>query len=529
MQRFARLFEALDQTTKTNTKISLLTEYFKEAPPSDRLWTIALLSHKRPRRAVNTTMLRAWAAEAAGIPLWLFEESYHIVGDLAEAIALMLPKPERSSNRTLTEWIEFLIDLRDRPEEDKRNLIKTAWKELDHRKRFIFNKIITGGFRIGVSQKLMTRALARATGIDENVLIHRLMGNWDPVSTTFEGLVLEQQEDEDLSKPYPFFLAYALDVDFNQLGDCQMWQAEYKWDGIRGQLIQRQGELFLWSRGEDLITGRFPEFEHLKEKLPDGTVLDGEILLFKDNQPLSFQHLQTRIGRKNVSRKMVQNMPAVMMCYDLLEVAGQDIRNILLYDRRLKLERLIEALNDATLRLSPRVHFDDWHHLDVLRQEARQFYSEGIMLKSLESTYKSGRKRGEWWKWKIDPLTIDAVLLYAQQGHGRRANLFTDYTFAVWDGDTLVPFAKAYSGLTDEEFLEITRYVREHTLDRYGPVRAVVPNLVFELAFEGIQSSKRHKSGVALRFPRMHRWRKDKHPKEANTLSDLKSMLDLYG
>lgn len=529
MKRFSRLFEALDQTTKTNTKVSALSEYFREAPPSDRLWTIALLSHKRPKRSVNTTMLRTWAAEEAGLPLWLFEESYHIVGDLAEAIALVLPKPSYSSNRSLSEWINILIDLRDKTDEEKREVITSAWSELDHRERFIFNKIITGGFRVGVSQKLMTRALAKATGIDENVLMHRLMGNWSPRNTSYEALVLEKQEDEDLSRPYPFYLAYALDIDFEQLGNPLQWQAEYKWDGIRGQLIHRQGQIFLWSRGEDLISERFPEFNQLADSLPDGTVLDGEILLFEGEYPMSFQHLQKRIGRKNLTKKILDTMPAGMICYDLLEECGQDIRENSLHDRRKRLVQLISNQPGSLLRLSPIVFFDNWESLDQVRQNARDLHSEGVMLKRLDSRYQSGRKRGDWWKWKIDPLTIDAVLLYAQQGHGRRANLFTDYTFAVWNGDELVPFAKAYSGLTDVEFLEITRYVREHTLDRYGPVRAVAPNLVFELAFEGIQASSRHKSGVALRFPRMHRWRKDKHPKEANTLEDLKALLEQYG
>ncbi|MBK8502459.1 MAG: ATP-dependent DNA ligase [Saprospiraceae bacterium] len=529
MQRFARLFEALDQTTKTTAKVSALTDYFLEAPKPDRLWTIALLSHKRPKRSVNTTLLRTWASEVAGLPLWLFEESYHIVGDLAEAIALVLPKPQTSSTRSLSEWIGMLIKLTNDDEETKKKFIISAWAELDHRERFIFNKVITGGFRVGVSQKLVTRALSKATGINENMLTHRLMGNWTPMDTTYDALILQPLDNEDDSKPYPFYLAYALDLDFDQLGPVGQWQAEYKWDGIRGQLICRNSSLYLWSRGEDLMTARFPEFGPLATTLPHGTVIDGEILPFKDDNPMSFQHLQTRIGRKNVPKKIMNNTPVILMCYDLIEHDGKDIRQRPLQERRILLESLLEGHPENILRLSPVVPFSDWLALDGIRQNARQLHSEGLMLKRLHSEYKNGRKRGDWWKWKIDPLTIDAVLLYAQQGHGRRANLFTDYTFAVWHGDNLVPFAKAYSGLTDQEFLEITKYVRENTLERFGPVRAVVPNLVFELAFEGIQASTRHKSGVALRFPRMHRWRKDKHPKEANTLQDLKDILDSYG
>ncbi|MCB0687386.1 MAG: ATP-dependent DNA ligase, partial [Saprospiraceae bacterium] len=398
-----------------------------------------------------------------------------------------------------------------------------------HRERFIFNKIITGGFRVGVSSKLVTRALAIVTNIEENVIMHRLMGNWTPQSISFENLVLEKQGDEDLSRPYPFYLAYALDSEFDQLGSLDHWQAEYKWDGIRAQLIHRQGQVFLWSRGEELISQRFPEFEQASQYLPDGTVLDGELVLFAGDVPMSFQHLQTRIGRKNVTKKILETMPAAMICYDLLEDKGEDIRSLVLKDRRNRLEKIISHQPGNVLKLSPTIDFHTWSELDLLRQQARNRNAEGIMLKHRDSKYQSGRKRGDWWKWKIDPLTIDAVLLYAQQGHGRRANLFTDYTFAVWNGDDLVPFTKAYSGLTDAEFQEITRYVRANTLDRYGPVRAVVPNLVFEIAFEGIQASSRHKSGVALRFPRMLRWRKDKHPKEANTLEDLKAILKQYG
>ncbi|NND35484.1 MAG: ATP-dependent DNA ligase, partial [Saprospiraceae bacterium] len=444
--------------------------------------------------------------------------------------ALTLPKPRTESNRTLSEWISILMQLQDKEEEEKREVILAAWSSLNHRERFIFNKIITGGFRVGVSQKLMTRALAKATGIDENILAHRMMGNWSPADTNFEDLILREQADERISRPYPFYLAYALDISYEDLGSSQQWQAEYKWDGIRGQLICRKGQIFLWSRGEDLLTDRFPEISALAGKMPDGSVIDGELLPYKDGSVLTFQNLQTRIGRKNLSRKMLENCPVILMAYDLLEYRGEDIRQQTLVKRRRLLENIIRPFEGDVLRLSPTIDFESWPELDEIRKMARkQNKSEGVMLKRTSSPYQVGRKKGDWWKWKIDPLTIDAVLLYAQQGHGRRANLFTDYTFAVWNGDQLVPFAKAYSGLTDKEFLEITKYVRGNTLERFGPVRSVKPNLVFEIAFEGIQASTRHKSGVALRFPRMLRWRKDKHPREANTIDDLKAMLHTFG
>lgn len=529
MRRFAALFEMLDQTTKTNVKVAALAHYFEQAPKPDRLWAIALLSHKRPKRTVTTTLLRSWAADVAGLPLWLFEESYHIAGDLAEAIALVLPKAGMKSENTLTAWIQILADLKDKDDAEKKRVITDAWSQLTYHERFVFNKIITGGFRVGVSQKLMTRALSKATGIEESVLAHRLMGKWSPVDTTFDDLIFNKQSGEALVQPYPFYLAYALDRPPSELGPSNLWQAEYKWDGIRGQLILRGGHHFLWSRGEDLISQSFPEFEALREKLDYDVVIDGEVLPYQEGRPLGFQALQKRLGRKKVSRKMLEAFPVILMAYDLLEYRGKDIREMPLHKRRALLEKVVLEVDSDLLKISSAIPFSDFKVLDARRQDARASMCEGIMLKKLDSVYQVGRKKGSWWKWKIDPLKIDAVMLYAQQGHGRRANLFTDYTFAVWKGDELVPFAKAYSGLTDAEFLEVTRFVRENTLDRYGPVRAVRPTLVFELAFEGIQPSTRHKSGIALRFPRIHRWRKDKHPKEANTLSDLKDMLDLYG
>ena len=529
MRRFAALMQALDETTKTNAKVSALTRYFQEAPDADKLWTIALLSHRRPRRTIKTSLMREWAAELADIPLWLFEESYHIVGDLAEAIALVLPKPQQNSDQPLSFWIDLIMSWRSKDDISKKEEIISAWSQLSHRERFVFNKIITGGFRLGVSQKLMTRALARSIDGDEAVLAHRLMGNWTPDSITFHQLVLEENPQDQLSRPYPFHLAYAVETPPEELGDPSAWQAERKWDGIRGQLIKREDNIYVWSRGEELITDRFPEFQFLLSNLPNGTVVDGEILPYKDNQPMGFQDLQTRIGRKNVTKKILETTPVVLVAYDLLEKEGMDIRHHPISLRRQWLEDIVAKANSAHLLLSEIVAFSDWKTLATEREQSRTYRSEGIMLKRLDSAYQVGRKKGGWWKWKIDPLVIDAVMIYAQQGHGRRANLFTDYTFAVWRGDDLVPFAKAYSGLTDKEFQEITTFVRKNTLDRFGPVRSVKPHLVFEIAFEGIRHSKRHKSGIALRFPRMSRWRKDKHPKEANALDDLMAMLALYG
>jgi DNA ligase-1 len=526
MHRFVKLFTALDGTTKINAKVDALANYFNTVEDEDKLWTIALLSHRRPMRTVNTTMLRSWAGEMAGIPGWLFEESYHVVGDLAETIALLLPKPSNSKKQSLSQWIYYIKALADKEEEEKKAAIISAWDQMESKERFVFNKLITGGFRMGVSQKLMVRALSKSTDIEENKISHRIMGDWTPFEVTFEDLILSESDKEDISKPYPFYLAYSLEGELERLVNPDDWIAERKWDGIRGQLIVRSGEIFIWSRGEELITPKFPELKILVEKLPDGTVIDGEIMAFKNGVPLSFNHLQTRIGRKNVSKKQLVEAPAIIMAYDLLEHEGLDIRSIAMEERRNFLEGIIpDPSDDLPIQLSPLVSFSEWKQLRDEKEKSREHLCEGLMLKKKDSPYKVGRKKGDWWKWKVEPMTIDAIMLYAQRGHGRRANLFTDFTFAVWQEGRLVPFAKAYSGLTDEEFEEITRFVNRNTIERFGPVCSVTPELVFEIAFEDIWESKRHKSGIAVRFPRIKRWRKDKPKDEANSLEDLKGLL----
>ncbi len=534
--RFVALFTALDRTTRTNTRVAALAAYFREAPEADRVWCIALLSGRRPKRMLTATLLRDWAAERAGLPLWLLEESYSVVGDLAETIALILPAGEGGSDASLSDWIARLRTLPMLEEPERKALVLEAWDRLDPTERFVFNKLLTGGFRMGVNAKLMTRALAQATGIEEPELAHRLMGDWQPDRATWDSLVLAPDPGEAASRPYPFYLAYQLDGPPDSLGAPADWAAEWKWDGIRGQLILREGQHFVWSRGEELMTDRFPEFAAARDFLPDGTVLDGEILAWDhvSEAPQSFNALQARIGRKTVPKRLLAEAPVVLRPYDLLEWGGEDQRARPFAERRAQLEAACVGLPpDAPLRLSPLVAFEDWDALAAIRETARERQAEGLMLKRRASPYLAGRKKGDWWKWKVDPLTIDAVMTYAQAGHGRRANLYTDFTFAVWDGPpgegALVPFTKAYSGLTDAEFRRITAWVRKNTLERYGPVRAVKPVHVFEIHFEGIRRSTRHKSGVALRFPRMARWREDKPAEEANTLADLHAMLDAYG
>jgi DNA ligase-1 len=532
MKNFAELIKALDSTNKTNIKVEALTDYFRNASPEDKVWTIAILSHRRPPRPVNTTLLRLWANELANIPLWLFEESYRIVGDLAETIALIIPVTKEHSDKSLSEYLREMIALKKKSDEEKKEYLQQNWLALNYYERFVFTKLITGSFRIGVSQKLMTRALSKAENVDEDALAYKLMGNWDPNKITFQELILDEQNSDYLSKPYPFYLAYPIEGDVSNLGNPEDWSVEHKWDGIRSQTIIRENEIFVWSRGEELVTDKYPEFQSFLGNIPNGTVIDAEILAYPNNEIGTFNDLQTRIGRKNVSTALLKSNPVILKAYDLLEWEGNDIRNLTYEGRRNLLEKLLEYVKDKNLpiQLSERKIFNSWDEVATERMRAREMRSEGLMIKHKNSTYQVGRKKGDWWKWKLEPLVIDAVLTYAMRGSGRRSNLFTDYTFALWQNNEsgekeLVTFAKAYSGLTDAEFRKVDDFIKKNTIDKFGPVRSVTPKLVFEIGFEGIALSKRHKSGVATRFPRILRWRQDKTIEEANTIEDLKNMI----
>ncbi|HYD23064.1 MAG TPA: ATP-dependent DNA ligase [Flavipsychrobacter sp.] len=532
MRQFAELVTKVGTSTKTNDKLEALVDYFSsEADEKDKVWVIALFSGRRPKRAVNTTQLASYAIEVAGLPFWLFEESYHTVGDLAETIALLLPETavEQQHPEPLHYYIEGLKSIEKESEDARKGFIMESWRGMNRAEQFVFNKLITGGFRIGVSQSIMVNALAKVLQLESSVIAHRISGQWDPSTITFDELLGEHAVATDFSKPYPFYLAYAIEEDLSVLGEPEEWQAEWKWDGIRGQIIKRNGELFVWSRGEGIMTEKFPEYAVLQSLLPDGLVLDGEIIPAVEGKPLAFALLQTRIGRKNVTKKQLQEAPIAFFAYDLLEYEGEDWRSKSLTDRREKLEAIVKEMANPTLLLSEAVPFSTWEELAKLQENSREMGAEGFMLKKKSSVYQVGRKRGDWWKWKIDPLVIDAVMIYAQKGAGRRSNLYTDYTFAVRNGDKLIPFTKAYSGLTDKEFAQVDAFVKRNSIEKFGPVRTVKPELVFEIAFEGIAASSRHKSGVALRFPRMSRWRKDKKPEEINTLDDLKKMLEVYG
>lgn len=551
MKAFSTLFAALDGTTSTRAKTQILVDYFKQAPARDAAWALYFLAGGKPRQSVPSGLIRIAACEQARIEPWLFDESYHIVGDLAETVALVLPPPTHLSDLPLHVWIEErLLPLRGQSPLDLQAALIRYWDELDTQGRFLLTKLIGGGFRVGVAKLLVLRAVAETHGVDAQRLAQRFMGYTDksrmPTEQAYEALLsTEPQADaRDAGQPYPFFLSHPLQAPPETLGDLSDWQVEWKWDGIRAQLIRRQDQVWLWSRGEELISERFPELQALGVFLPEGTVLDGEVLIWRDGQVQPFAQLQTRIGRKSVSRKLLLDCPAIFMAYDLLEWDGQDMRSTPQWARRALLDGMANQLKadypEAPLQLSPRVIEADWASLASLREQARTRGVEGFMLKHQGSRYGTGRTKeaGVWWKWKIDPLSIDAVIIYAQRGHGRRANLYTDFTFAVWDqGEVidaetgqpqprqLVPFAKAYSGLTDEEMNVVDARIRQTVTEKFGPVRAVTPTLVVELGFEGIQASPRHKSGLAVRFPRMLRLRWDKPVAEADTLAALKALL----
>lgn len=573
MKRFSQLFAELDATTSTNAKIDALQRYFAQAPARDAAWAVYFLAGGKPRQVVNMGFLAQLACQVAGIAGWLFDECYQAVGDLAETIALVLPRGNQTTDLGLADWVEErLLPLRGLGEAEIADRVVAYWRELDMQERFLLTKLIGGGFRVGVSKLLVQRALAAHAGVDAKQVAQRMMGYTDgkviPTPERFEALIAQAgagqgAAPQDEGQPYPFFLAHQLDappeVFAARLGPVSDWQVEWKYDGIRGQVIKRAGRVWVWSRGEELVTERFPEIVELAQALPDGTVLDGEILVWSQEppeppgtwigRPAPFALLQQRIGRKTLTRKILAEAPVTFMAYDLLEQGGIDVRSLPQRERR---ERLEAALAPTRLKLSPVERGDSWLEFAQRRARSRELGVEGFMLKRLDAAYGTGRTKAEglWWKWKIDPMTIDCVLVYAQPGHGRRASVYTDYTFAVWnrapasqqEADAaieaiaskrqpapedlqLVPFAKAYSGLTDEEFRQVDAIIRKSTVEKFGPVRSLRPSLVFELGFEGINCSGRHRSGIAVRFPRMLRIRFDKPLHEANTLQDLERLL----
>ena len=535
MKRFAALYRDLDRSTATLDKRAALIGYFREAPPRDAAWALWLLSGGKisggkAGKIAGTRELRQWIAEESGNPDWLVDDSYDQVGDLAETLALLLDDdddPDRQAEALpLSDWIETrLLPLAGAPVEQRRASIVDAWRRLRFDERLLFNKLLTGALRVGVSQGLVQQALAEMSGIDIARIAQRMLGAWTPTPSFLADLLNPDALESDRQQPYPFFLASPLEAGVDTLGGIEDWALEWKWDGIRLQSIRRDGEIALWSRGEERLDGRFPEIEAAIAALPRDCVIDGELLAWRDGDaPMPFTALQTRIQRRKPGPKTLADTPARMLAYDLLELQGEDLRLRPLVERRAALEALLSERNDDRIRLSPTLAAGDWASAARLRLEARTRGVEGLMLKRLSSPYQSGRRRGDWWKWKVDPLTIDAVMIYAQSGHGRRSTLYTDYTFAVWDGDALVPVAKAYSGLDDKEILALDKWIRANTLERFGPVRSVRAHQVFELGFEGVNRSSRHKSGIAVRFPRILRWRHDKPAAEADRLETLQAL-----
>jgi DNA ligase-1 len=529
---FARLYDRIDSTTGTNAKVEAMADYFRTATPDDAAWALWYLTGRRLKRFISSRSLRDWTLDLTGISLWLFEESYSSVGDTAECCALLIdsqshvPQENEEVDLTLDTWMrERIIPLAEMDEPEQKQHVVQWWKKLDRHSIFILNKLLSGAFRVGVSQSLVARALADVSKLELAEISHRLMGDWQPTGEWYQQLVAPGESERHLSTPYPFFLASPLEKEVVELGDPSEWQAEWKWDGIRAQVIRRNGETFIWSRGEELVTDKYPELVQASLTLPEGTVLDGELLAMRGDDVLPFGILQKRIGRKTLGKAILAEAPAGLMAYDLLELGGRDLRAEPMLERRKALEDLL-ANRSQTFHLSQSIEFSTWDDLTELRKESRAKGVEGIMLKRKSSAYQAGRRRGDWWKWKIDPFTVDAVLIYAQAGSGRRANLFTDYTFAVWEGDKLTPVAKAYSGLSDEEIGKLDNWIRRNTKDRFGPVRSVAPHHVFELAFEGINASPRHKSGIAVRFPRILRWRHDKTIKDADKIETLRAMID---
>ncbi len=564
MKAFAQLFNELDASTATSAKVDALKRYFAAAAPADAAWAVYFLAGGKPRQVVPTALLRALACERAGIAPWLFEEAYEAVGDLAETIAHVLPPADALSDFGLAEWVEQrLLPLRGIEPVEQAERIVRYWNELDTPGRFLLTKLIGGGFRVGVSKLLVQRALGEVASLDAKVVAQRMMGYTDakqqPDAARYEALLSHTRSGPaEAGQPYPFFLAHQLEAkvaDFDtKLGSPADWIVEWKYDGIRAQIVKRAGNVWIWSRGEELVTERFPEIVALAAPLPDGTVLDGEIVVWKEGAPAAFNLLQQRIGRKTLTKKVLADAPCGFIAYDLLEWGGVDQREQPQSARRPLLEVAAGAVDG--MQLSPIEARGSWTELAALRESSRERGVEGFMLKHRAARYGTGRRKqedllgGTWWKWKIDPLTADAVLIYAQAGHGRRASVYTDYTFAVWNrtpadaaeaqavvdaiakreparegGLQLVAFAKAYSGLTDAEFGRVDKVIRAHTLEKFGPVRSVKPTLVFELGFEGINRSPRHKSGIAVRFPRMLRIRDDKPLHEADTLQTLETLL----
>ena len=539
LNKFSKLFEDLDSNNSSNKKVNFLTKYFKLNNNLNNILTIYLLIGKKNKRFISGKSLREYYANIYKIPKWLIDECYSKVGDSAEVIALLLQDKILEKNIkddiSLNELInEILPKLKKLDENKKKLYIKSLWEKISKDNQLIFNKILSGTFRIGVSKGLVVKAISNMTGVDESIILHRLMGELEPIEETYMFLINQKLEQKELDyKPYPFQLANTFDERIKETISVDKYQFEPKWDGIRSQIIKRSNNISIWTRGEELVNKTFPELIKIISHFKNDFVLDGEILIWDENKnrPKNFSLLQKRLGRKSPSLKIQKDLPVVFMAYDILEINGKDIRSKILSERRNILEKSFSNLISedksiiGKIKITKLHQISNWIDLEEVKNSARKSNTEGLVIKDKQSEYVPGRKKGNWWKYKIDPMQLDGILIYARPGSGKRADLYTDYSFGIWEDNKLVKFANAYSGLNNEEIRELDKWIRRNTLEKFGPVRSVKPELVFEISFDNIQISKRHKSGIALRFPRITKWRRDKNIMEADNLENALKMI----
>jgi DNA ligase-1 len=533
MQRFSRLMTLLERENRTSQKIEILAAFFQSEPHQDAVWALYLLCGRKLKRLVKRSQLASIVQEVANIPPWLFDESYAVVGDLAETCALLWPESlcaehaavdQNQDSPSLHHWMtERCPSLGKMAQTEAKDSLRLWWRSLSRYELFIAIKLLTGGFRAGVAQGLVVKALAKAFDLPVTGLLEALSGDWPVTDEWFGEMVRGTPIEASSPVPLPFYLASPLEGDPLSLGEVSEYCFEWKWDGIRAQIIKSRDRVAIWSRGEELISDRFPELLTAAREISEDFILDGEILAVNDNGVRPFSDLQTRIGRKKPSAKLIAEIPVNFYAFDCLKWGEKDLRPASLRERRERLEALLA--DHRCLFPSPALACSSWEEAAHLRLKAKEQKVEGLMIKKWDSPYLMGRKRGAFWKWKVDPMTLDAVLIYAQAGHGRRATLYTDYTFALWKDGQLVPFAKAYSGLDDKAIRELDAWIRKHTIERFGPVRSVEPIRVFEIAFEGIGRSPRHKSGIAVRFPRILRERTDKKAPEADSVESAIALI----
>ena len=533
MRAFADLLDRLSLTASRNTKLTLVRDFLASTPDPDRGWALAALTGELRFDAAKPTFIRK-AVEARMDPL-LFRWSYDFVGDLAETVSLVWPaRPGANREPALEEVIEAL---RGANRNEVQRLIETWLDALEPTGRWALLKLMTGGLRVGVSSRLAKQALADLGGVEIGAIEEVWHAQEPPYPAIFAWLQGHGEAPSTTSpgRFRPVMLAQALDeaVDFAKL-DPADYACEWKWDGIRVQAVSEQGVTRLYTRTGDDISKTFPD---VVRALTFEGAIDGELVVMSQGKVASFSDLQQRLNRKTVDAKLMASYPAGIRAYDLLADGAEDTRHLPFSERRQRLEAFIATLASPHIDLSPLQPFDSWAQLADLRADpppGEAQVAEGVMLKRWDSAYLAGRPKGPWFKWKRDPFLIDAVLIYAQRGHGKRSSFYSDFTFAVWTPDetgqlVLTPVGKAYFGFTDDELKQIDKFVRDNTTERFGPVRSVRAEpdfgMVFEVAFEGLQASPRHKSGLAMRFPRIHRIRWDKPPRDADHLTTLQAML----